>query len=167
MHGISVYTRAIHHHKLIRNFLLHYCMSSRTFYNIWLRLCIAVVKVSSGLMVITDVDILPTLVAHVCMCTCFRCIPRDTVLETYRAIHFSWHLDLWLLVSCLPVLLLNFENRCHFQFFNSIFYSQIKLMDSHMSNAILESSGYFCLIFVYYTYVRTFISIHLGLSCKT
>ena len=117
MHGISVYTRAIHHHKLIQNFLLRYCMSSRTFYNIWLRLCIAVVKVSSGLMVITDVDILPTPVAHVCMCTCFRCIPRDTVLETYRAIHFSWHLDLWLLVSCLPVLLLNFENWCHFHFF--------------------------------------------------
>ena len=44
-------------------------------------------------------------------CICFRWIARDSVLDMYRVIPFPWCPDLWLLVSCLPVLLLNFENQ--------------------------------------------------------
>ena len=39
------------------------------------------------------------------------------MLDMYRVIPFARRLDLSLLVSCLPVLLLNFENQCRFVLF--------------------------------------------------
>ena len=45
--------------------------------------------------------------SHIGLCTYFRWISGDTVSDIYRVILVPWCLALWLLVSCLPVLLLN------------------------------------------------------------
>ena len=91
-------------------------------YNVSLLPCIAIDKLSSWLMVfITDSDIFPTPISYTCLCTCFRWISTDTVLDMYRVISFPWRLDLRLLVLCLPVLLLNFENQCEVSFFQEYY----------------------------------------------
>ena len=59
-----------------------------------------------------------TSMSHICLCTCSTWIPRDTVSDMYRVIPFSWRLDLCLLVSCLPVFLLNLSSvKYHSSFF--------------------------------------------------
>ena len=128
VYWISVYAGGIHHpppppprhfHNVLRhcgmsgrtfhNVLRHCSKNGRTFhnvlYNVWLLPSVAVVKLSSGLVVvITDSDILPTPVSHICLCTRIRWIPRDTFSDIYRVVPFPWRLGIWLLVSCLPVL---------------------------------------------------------------
>ena len=50
---------------------------------VWLLACVAIVKLSSGLVVaMADTDICPPL-CHTCLCTWFRWIPRNTISDTY------------------------------------------------------------------------------------
>ena len=58
--------------------------------------CQAVIR--GSWVVITNTDILPTPMSHIYLYRCFGWIPRD-----YSVIPIPWCLDLWLLVSCLPV----------------------------------------------------------------
>ena len=70
----------------------------------------------------TNTDFFPIPMTHICLCTCFRWIARYTVWTMYRANPFLWHHDIWLLVSCLPVLLLNFVNQCQVSFLRLCMY---------------------------------------------
>ena len=59
---------------------------------------------------------LPTPMSHICLCLGLRWIPRDAVSDMYRVILIPQCLHLWLLVSCLPGLVLNFEIPCQVSF---------------------------------------------------
>ena len=134
------------HRRHFQNFFRHCTISDRIFHsvlcNVWLLTRVVVVKPSSRLVVvIANTDILATSVLHKYMCTHFSWIPRDSVLDMYRVIPFPWHFGLWWLVSCLPVLLLNFENQCQIiNFLKSIYWLKKACRTQHNSiNVVIRS----------------------------
>ena len=113
-------------HQTLANFLRHCITRTRPFCNALCNVgflpCVTVVKLSSGLWWSLLILTFCLPLSHISLC--IRWIPIDTVSDIYRVIPFPRCLNLWLLVSCLSVLLLNFENQCHSFFLKSIYTFQ-------------------------------------------
>ena len=88
MHRISLCARGIHHLPTGTSATSHDATSreaehSPTWYATFS--CFHTSSLSSELVVVvTDTDILHTPISLICLCTCFRWIPTDSVLDMYR-----------------------------------------------------------------------------------
>ena len=127
MHRISLCVRGIHHLPTGTSATSHDATSreaerSTTWYATFG--CFHTSSLSSELVVVvTDTDILHTPISLVCLCTCFKWIPTDSVLDMYRrkemfyltthSTHFiygymainplpaaSWSLGAWIMCTC-------------------------------------------------------------------
>ena len=65
----------VHHLGYFRNFSRHCSMSGRTFHSV---LCNVGLLLSGLMVVITNIDISPTPMSHICLCKCYRWIQSCT-----------------------------------------------------------------------------------------